>query len=118
MATQAELDKKTGRSTKTSTATVRRGGSQSRLDTQNIESKARQQETRRSRIHDINTSVRQDHNKEGTDERIQNNGIDVIENPLSDTSSGGVPSGYEEVLRDYVKDDNTAGQEWYLTKAV
>jgi len=33
-------------------------------------------------------------------------------------SGGGVPAGYEEVLRDYVDDDNTAQQEYYLTKAV
>lgn len=31
---------------------------------------------------------------------------------------GGLPDGYVEVLRDYVKDDNTAGQEYYLTKPV
>ena len=29
---------------------------------------------------------------------------------------GGLPEGYEEVLRDYVDADNNANQEYYLTR--
>ena len=47
-------------------------------------------------VYDLNT--RPDNNKEGTDERIQNNGIDAITNPIDDSSddSGGLPDGYVE----------------------
>jgi len=99
MPTQAELDKFQDRTKAQSgtIGTVRRGG-----------------------IHDISTQPRDDDNKEGTDERIQNDGIDTITSPLQDDDSGGggLPAGYEEVTRDYVDDDNTAQQEWYLTKAI
>lgn len=119
MPTQAELDKKSGRSTKTSTAKVVKGGAQAQLDAQNTASKERQQETRRAKIHDVDTT-RTDDNKEGTDERIQNDGIDRITNPLADTGGGGggLPDGFEEELLDIVQDDNTAGQRFFLTKSV
>lgn len=123
MPTQAQLDKQSGRSTKTSTATgstakVVKGGTQAQQDEANKASKARQQETRRAKIHDLDTT-RTDDNKEGTDERIQNDGIDRVTNPLSESGSGGgLPDGFEEVTRDYVDDDNTAQQEKYLTKPV
>ena len=122
MPTQAQLDKQSGRSTKTSTATgstakVVKGGTQAQLNKQNEVSKAQQQETRRAKIHDVDTT-RTDDNKEGTDERIQNDGIDRITNPLSDTGGSGLPDGFEEELLDIVQDDNTAGQRFFLTKGV
>ena len=43
-------------------------------------------------VYDLNT--RPDNNKEGTDERIQNDGIDAITNPLD--GSNGLPDGYVE----------------------
>tara|TARA_R110000796_G_scaffold15399_1_gene49003 strand:+ start:867 stop:1289 length:423 start_codon:yes stop_codon:yes gene_type:complete len=46
-------------------------------------------------VYDLDTTVRPDDNKEGTDERIQNDGIDTITNPLDD-SGGGLPDGYVE----------------------
>ena len=99
MATQAELDSKQKR-------TKSRSGTIGKIDLG-------------AGVYDLNTT-RVDDNKEGTDERIQNDGIDTITSPLSSDSSGsgGLPAGYEEVLRDYVDDDNTAQQEYYLTKAV
>ena len=46
-------------------------------------------------VYDLNT--RPDDNKEGADERIQNDGIDVITNPLdSSGGGGGLPDGYVE----------------------
>ena len=131
MPTQADLDKQSGRSTETSTATVRRGGTQAQLDkqsgrstrssrggtqaqidAQNAASKARQQETRRAKIHDVDTT-RQDDNKEGTDERIQNDGIDRIENPLSEGSGGG-GLGNDTLEVDYVDSSNTAQQATFV----
>lgn len=100
MATQAELDSKQKR-------TKSRSGTIGKIDLG-------------AGVYDLNTT-RVDDNKEGTDERVANDGVDTITSPLSSDSSGGgggVPAGYEEVLRDYVADDNTAKQEWYLTKAV
>ena len=75
MATQAELDKDQER-TKSQSGTIgkiRRGG-----------------------IHDIDTQPRQDDNKEGTDERIQNDGIDQITSPLKEDEGGGGGSGLPE----------------------
>lgn len=98
-----------------------KGSGQSELDKKNEASKNRQRETRERRqaerevkdrrkgllqgasstkerreikagVYDLNT--RPDDNKEGADERIQNDGIDVITNPLDD--SGGLPDGYVE----------------------
>ena len=94
---------------------------QSDLDWENIVSKNQQRESRKKRgaerevkdrrkgllqgasstkerreikagVYDLNT--RPDDNKEGTDERIQNNGIDTITNPPDD--SNGLPDGYVE----------------------
>lgn len=48
------------------------------------------------KIFDINTSYRQDENKQGTDTRIQNDGIDKIEPSDGSGSGSGVPDGYEE----------------------
>jgi hypothetical protein len=99
-----------------------KGSGQSELDKKNEASKNRQRETRERRqaerevkdrrkgllqgasstkerreikagVYDLNT--RPDDNKEGVDERIQNDGIDVITNPL-DSSGGGLPDGYVE----------------------
>jgi len=83
MPTQAELDKFQDRTKAQSgtIGTVRRGG-----------------------IHDISTQPRDDDNKEGTDERIQNDGIDTITSPLQDDDSGG--GGTFEL--DVVDDNNTA----------
>jgi len=96
MPTQAQLDKLQDREQSQSgtIGTVRRGG-----------------------IHDIDTQPRQDDNKEGVDERIQNDGIDRIERPPTDTG-GGLPEGFEEEILDIVQDDNTAGQRFFLTKEV
>jgi hypothetical protein len=98
-----------------------KGSGQSELDKKNEASKNRQRETRERRqaerdvkdrrkgllqgasstkerreikagVYDLNT--RPDDNKEGTDERIQNNGIDTITNPPDD--SNGLPDGYVE----------------------
>jgi len=99
MPTQAQLDKEQDRTQSQSgtIGTVRRGGTQAQQDKQNEVSKAQQQETRRAKIHDVDTQPRTDDNKEGTNERIQNDGIDRITNPLGDTSGGGgLPEGYEE----------------------
>ena len=57
-------------------------------------------------VYDLNT--RPDDNKEGADERIQNDGIDVITNPLDNSGGGGGGGGTFEL--DVVKDDNTAGR--------
>ena len=94
---------------------------QSDLDWENIVSKNQQRESREEReaergvkdrrrellqgasstkerreikagVYDLNT--RPDDNKEGTDERIQNNGIDTITSPPDD--SNGLPDGYVE----------------------
>lgn len=74
MATQAELDKEQNR-TKSLSGTIGKidlGGG----------------------VYDINTRL--DDNKEGTDERIQNDGIDRITSPLQGDSGGGLTNGYEE----------------------
>lgn len=74
---------------------------------------------RRGGIYDIETQPSQDDNKEGTNERIQNDGIDRIKSGFDDSNGGGgrgLPDGYEEVLRDYVDDQNAAAQEYYLTR--
>ena len=86
MATQAELDKEQNR-TKSLSGTIGKidlGGG----------------------VYDLNT--RPDDNKEGVDERIQNDGIDVITNPLDNSGGGGGGGGTFEL--DVVKDDNTAGR--------
>ena len=63
---------------------------------------------------DNQQGVNEDSNQRGDDDFIPK--FNNVENDSS--GGGGVPAGYEEVLRDYVADDNTAKQEWYLTKAV
>jgi hypothetical protein len=127
MATRAEKDTAAAKG-------KQKGSGQSELDKKNEASKNRQRETRERRqaerevkdrrkgllqgasstkerreikagVYDLNT--RPDDNKEGADERIQNNGIDVITNPL-DSSYGGGGGGTFEL--DVVKDDNTAGR--------
>jgi len=50
----------------------------------------------KSGIYDLDTQPRRDDNKEGTDERIQNDGIDRITSPLQGDSGGGLTNGYEE----------------------
>lgn len=42
-----------------------------------------------SGIYDISTTPRDDDNKEGTNERIQNDGIDKVTSPLKDDEGGG-----------------------------
>lgn len=86
MATQAELDKEQNR-TKSLSGTIGKidlGGG----------------------VYDINTRL--DDNKEGTDERIQNDGIDRITSPLQDDSGGGGGGGDFEL--DVVDDDNNAAR--------
>ena len=76
MATQAELDQQYDRTKSRSgtIGTVRRGG-----------------------IYDLDTQPRQEDNKEGTDERIQNNGIDRIDVDVEEEEEGGgLPEGYVE----------------------
>ena len=68
------------------------------------------------RIYDINTNARPDENKQGTEERIQNDGIDKLESGFS--RSAGLPSGFSEETLDVVEDDNTPGQRIFLTKEV
>ena len=114
MATRAEKDTAAAKG-------KQKGSGQSELDKKNEASKNRQRETRERRqaelevkdrrkgllqgasstkerreikagVYDLNT--RPDDNKEGTDERIQNNGIDTITNPPDD--SNGLPDGYVE----------------------
>ena len=68
MATQAELDSKQKR-------TKSRSGTIGKIDLG-------------AGVYDLNTT-RVDDNKEGTDERIQNDGIDTITNPVSSGSGGG-----------------------------
>ena len=48
----------------------------------------------KSGIYDLDTQPRQEYNKEGTDERIQNDGIDRIE--VEEEEGGGLPEGYVE----------------------
>lgn len=86
MPTQAQLDKLQDREQSQSgtIGTVRRGG-----------------------IHDIDTQPRQDDNKEGVDERIQNDGIDRIESPLTASSSGGGGLGNDTVTAEYIDGTNT-----------
>ena len=114
MATRAEKDTAAAKG-------KQKGSGQSELDKKNEASKNRQRETRERRqaerevkdrrkgllqgasstkerreikagVYDLNT--RPDDNKEGTDERIQNNGIDTITSPPDD--SNGLPDGYVE----------------------
>ena len=56
-------------------------------------------------VYDLDTT-RTDDNKEGTDERVANDGIDRVGNQSTTASSGG--GGAFEL--DVVKDDNTAGR--------
>jgi len=84
MATQAELDSKQKR-------TKSRSGTIGKIDLG-------------AGVYDLNTT-RVDDNKEGTDERIQNDGIDTITNPLSSGSGGGGGGTFE---LDVVDDNNTA----------
>lgn len=73
----------------------------------------------KSGVYDLDTT-RVDDNKQGIDERIQNDGVDQLYSPVPSSSGGGsgggLPDGYEEVLRDYVDDQNAAAQEYYLTR--
>ena len=62
-------------------------------------------ESFKGKIHDIDTQPTQ--NKEGTDERIENDGIDKVETGKLAATGGG---GGEEFELDVVKDDNTAGR--------
>ena len=105
MPLQSQLDKQSGRSTKASTSKVVKGGTQAQLDAQNEASKARQQETRRAKIHDVDTT-RTDDNKEGTDERIQNDGIDLITSALV-AGGGGGGIGNDTVTAEYIDGTNT-----------
>jgi len=85
MATQAELDKEQNR-TKSLSGTIGKidlGGG----------------------VYDLNT--RPDDNKEGVDERIQNDGIDVITNPLGGGGGGGGGGNFE---LDVVDDNNNAAR--------
>ena len=97
MATQAELDKEQNR-TKSLSGTIGKidlGGG----------------------VYDLNT--RPDDNKEGVDERIQNDGIDVITNPLDLVGGGGGGGlGFDEETLDVVDANNVAGQRVFLTKVV
>lgn len=100
---------------------------QAELNEENLESIARQRESRSDRaaaravkdrrkellsnatstkerreiksgIYDLDTQPRQEDNKEGTDERIQNNGIDRIDVDVEEEEEGGggLPEGYVE----------------------
>lgn len=60
----------------------------------------------KSGVYDLDTT-RTDDNKQGTDERIQNDGIDKLYSPAPSSSGGG--GGGETFTLDVVKDDNTAG---------
>jgi len=136
MATQAELDQEQNRTESRSGASsnadslsrqratrsrrsAERAVKDRRKDLLQGASSTKERRQIKAGVYDLDTT-RVDDNKQGTDERVANDGIDTITSPLSSDSSGGggVPAGYEEVLRDYVDDDNTAQQEYYLTKAV
>lgn len=67
-------------------------------------------------VYDLNT--RPDDNKEGADERIQNDGIDVITNPLDPVGGGGGGLGFDEETLDVVDANNDAVQRVFLTKLV
>lgn len=68
-------------------------------------------------VYDLNT--RPDDNKEGADERIQNDGIDVITNPLDPVGGGGGGGlGFDEETLDVVDANNEAVQRVFLTKVV
>lgn len=47
-------------------------------------------------VYDLSTQPRDDDNKQGTDERIQNDGIDNIPKSDDGSSGGGLPDGYVE----------------------
>ena len=59
-------------------------------------SSTKQRRAIKAGVYDLSTRV--DDNKEGTDERIQNDGIDQISSPLNGSSGGGggLPDGYVE----------------------
>lgn len=57
-------------------------------------------------IYDLDTT-RTDENKQGTDERVANDGIDRVGSQSTTASSGGGGGAFE---LDVVKDDNTAGR--------
>ena len=50
---------------------------------------------------------------------IQDNAVDFVgRDGAEEGEGGGLPSGFAEELLDVVNDDNTAGQRYFLTKAV
>ena len=80
-------------------------------------SSTKQRRAIKAGVYDLSTRV--DDNKEGTDERIQNDGIDQISSPLNGSSGGGgLPDGFAEETLDIVDSNNLAAQRIFLTKDV
>jgi len=81
-------------------------------------SSTKQRRAIKAGVYDLSTRV--DDNKEGTDERIQNDGIDQISSPLNGSSDGGggLPDGFAEETLDIVDSNNLAAQRIFLTKDV
>lgn len=82
-------------------------------------SSTKQRRAIKAGVYDISTRV--DDNKEGTDERIQNDGIDQISSPLNSSGGGGgggLPDGFAEETLDIVDSNNLAAQRIFLTKDV
>ena len=105
--------------------------SQADLDWENVVSKNSQNARRESNLNkkeggifDVETGYYDppEPNPQTGKRNLQDDGIDGVDRDRAlandAESGGGVPSGYAEALRDYVADDNTAQQEYYLTKAV
>lgn len=65
----------------------------------------------RGKIHDINTTPE---NKEGTDERIANDGVDKVSTGKLAPSSGGGGLGDDTLVADYVDGSNTAQQATFV----
>ena len=82
-------------------------------------SSTKQRRAIKAGVYDLSTRV--DDNKEGTDERIQNDGIDQISSPQDGSSGGGgggLPDGFDEETLDIVDSNNLAAQKIFLTKDV
>ena len=111
---------------------------QDELDWENTVSRNQQRETRKKRRairasadaaleqSDVNFNEKKypSDNKQDYESDVQQRGIDQFTSPeatpetTQSNSGGGLPDGYVEELLDIVQDDNTAGQRYFLTKAV
>lgn len=67
-------------------------------------------------VYDLDTQPREDNNKQGTDERIQNDGIDRIGSPVEEEGGGGGGGG----LPDGINENDTLywdGSDWVILSA-